>query len=195
MWANVGVVFFDNTKQISQISLPDVEKAQIMPIAGLLNLSKLLNLRVFSLYTYMNCKTPRKREAAQNATPFAVIHDINMVLGTIPDSNIFTNLWFDFIILGGHPFPGCLDQDWTGMFNEVIRISGGKPLEMEFMMTITDGLESYHSGEVELYNGIMDNAASLSNYPKICTHCWNPTYWQRDLNPFPRGQVRQRCRR
>ena len=194
MWAKVGVVFFDNTKQFSQFSQfsqPGNEKAQTMPIAGLLNLSKLLNLRVFSLYTFINCK----REAAQNATPFAVIHDINIVLGTIPDSNIFTNLWFEFTIFGRHPFPGCLDQDWGGMFNEVIRISGGKPLEMEFMMAISDGLEIHHSGEVELYNGIMDNAALLSDYPKICTHWWNPTYWQRDLNPFPRGQVRQRCRR
>ena len=166
-----------------------------MPIAGLLNLGNLSNLRVFSLYTFIHCKLPQKRKASRNATTFPALRDVNIVLGTIPESNRVTNLWFDFTILGRHPFPGCLDQDWTGMFNEVIRISSGKPLELENMIAVSwHSLESHHYGEVELYNGIMEKAALLSDYPKICTHWWTPTFWQRNVAPFPRGHVRQRCR-
>ena len=81
------------------------------------------------------------------------------------------------------------------MFNEVIRISDGKPLELELQMTISDGIETDHPGEDELYKGIMENAVSLSEHPKICTHLWNPTFRKLGLRPFPRDQVRGRCRR
>ena len=123
-----------------------------------------------------------------------------MVLGTIPDSNRVTNLGFDFSIVGLRPFPGCLNQDWVGMFNQVIRIACGKPLELEIVMgvdTLSMGiLQSEQPGSDELYMSIMEKAASLSDYPKICTHWWNPTFWDRGLGPpFPRGQVRSRCRR
>ena len=163
-----------------------------------MNLSNLSNLRVFSLYySLVNCKVPGKRNArrTRNAPPFVVLHDVNMVLGTILDSNGVTNLWFDFMIFGWHLFPGCLDQDWVGMFNEVIRIGGGKPLELELQMRVETGYSDieYH-GQDELYMGIMEKAASLSDYPKIYTHRWNPTLGSCELDPLTRGQVRRRCR-
>jgi len=158
------------------------------------NLSNLQNLRVFSLYNIINCTAPRK--APRNAQPFAVLHDINVVLGTIPESNKVTNLWFDFKIVGRRPFRGCLDQDWAGIFNEIIRIADGKPLELELQMVVSMGsLETEHPGQDELFMYIMEKAGSLSDYPKICTHFWNPTFWGRGLEPFPRGQVRSRCKR
>ena len=163
-----------------------------------MNLSNLTNLHVFCLFAFVNCKPSRKRKAPRNVSPFAVLHYINTVLGTIPEFNRVANLWFDFTIFGDRrPFRGCLDQDWVGMFNEVIRISRGKPLELELQMVVSDGLEAEHPGEDELYKSIMENAASLSDYPKFCTHLWNPTFWSRGLRPFqvPRGQVRGRCRR
>ena len=130
--------------------------------------------------------------------PFAALHDINVALGTIPDSNRVTNLWFDFSMIGRrgsqHPFLGCLNQDWVGLFNEVIRIGGGKPLELELQLSASMGFLDDHPDQDELYVDIMEQAALLSNYPKICTHFWNPTYWTRKIGPFPRGQVRRRCR-
>jgi hypothetical protein len=82
------------------------------------------------------------------------------------------------------------------MLNEVIRIADGKPLELELQMVVSTGfLETRHPGQDELYTCIMEKAASLSDYPKICTHFWNPTFEARGLGPFPRGQVRSRCRR
>jgi hypothetical protein len=83
------------------------------------------------------------------------------------------------------------------MFNEVIRIGGGEPLELELQMGISNGFQTDHPGEDELYKGIMENAASLSDHPKICTHLSNPTCWNRasGIRPFPGGQVRDRCRR
>ncbi|KAF8959427.1 hypothetical protein BDZ97DRAFT_1838002, partial [Flammula alnicola] len=59
----------------------------------------------------------------------------------------------------------------------------------------TKKLEWQHPGEDKLYVHIMERIASLSDYPKICTHFWNPTCWTQGLPPFPRGQVRSRCRR
>ena len=167
-------------------------------LSELVNLSNLPNLHVFSLYVIVNCIPPRN--APRNAPLFAVLHDINVVLGTIPESNRVTNLWFDFQIVGQrgqHPFLECLNQDWVGMFNEVIRIGGGKPLELELQMAASVGLSANECSEQkdELYTFIIEKAASLSDYPKICTHFWNPTYWTRGIGPFPRGQVRRSCKR
>jgi hypothetical protein len=146
-------------------------------------------MHAVSLYTIVNCIVPRN-------APFAALHDINNVLCTIPESNRVTNLSFAIEIVGRHPFHGCLDQDWVGLFNEVIRIGGGKPLELELQMKVTAGdFQTEHPGEDELYMRIMEKAASLSDYPKIFTHWWNPTFLTRGLGPFRRGQVRRRCGR
>ncbi|KAF8959422.1 hypothetical protein BDZ97DRAFT_1837980, partial [Flammula alnicola] len=59
----------------------------------------------------------------------------------------------------------------------------------------TRKLQVHHPGEEELYLRIMEKTTSLSDYPNICTHFWNPTCWTQGLPPFPRGQVRSRCRR
>ena len=162
-----------------------------------MNLSKLPNLEAFSLSPVVCCKPPRKRNAPWSAPPFAALHDINIVLGTIPESNRLTNLWFHIVIMGVRPFRGCLDQDWVGTFKEVIRIGGGKPLELEFGMSVSteDSYETEHPGEDELYRRIMEKTELLSDYPNICTHWWNSTFRNRGINPFPSGQVRTRCRR
>ena len=151
-----------------------------------MNLSNASRLRVFSLNAMVECNGPR----------FADIHDINIVLGTIPESNRLTNLAFDFDIVGLRPFHrGSPDQDWDGMYKEVIRISDGKPLELELQMGVSArNLKFKHSDRDELYAYIMDKAGSLSDYPKICTHFWNPSFWDRGVGPFPSGQVRSRCR-
>ena len=153
-----------------------------------MDLGNVPRLRVFSLFAIIHC----------NVKPqLAVLRDISIVLGTIPESNRVTNLGFDIKIVGRRPFRGCLDQNWAGLFNQVIRISDGKPLEMELHIAIsTGGLEVEHpGGEDELYTYIIDKAGSLSDYPKICTHFRNLTFWTRGLGPFPRDQVRSRCRR
>ena len=102
-----------------------------------------------------------------------------------------------FDIFGRKPFRGCLDQDWVGIFNEIIRISDGKHLELELKMGVDmwDILETEHPGQDDLFARIMEKATPLSDYPEICTHFWNPSFWDRGLKPFPHGQVRSRCRR
>ena len=105
------------------------------------------------------------------------------------------NLSFDFQILGEHPFRGCLDEDWVGICDEVIRISSGKPLELDLTMSVDNGTLEHGHREDELYVRIMERIRSLSEHPRICTHFWNPTYWTQGLGPFPRGQVRSICRR
>ena len=191
MWAIVGVVFLISGSKFDDFFKP----AQQVSFAELVDLSKIPNLHVFSLAATVNCKKSRK--GPRNAPPFAALHDINIVLGTIPESNRVTNLWFDISMLGRRgqrPFLGCLNQDWDGMFNEIIRIGGGKPLELELQMSASMGfLEPDHPEQNELYVGIMDKAALLSNHPKICAHFWNPTYWNRGIGPFTRGQVCRRC--
>lgn len=153
-----------------------------------MNLSNLPNLQLFSLCAIVNCKAPWN--APWNAPPFAVLHDINIVLGTIPKFNTVTNFFFGFEIVGGRPFEGCLDQDWVGLFNEVIRIADGNPLELDLQLMVTRGDE--HPSQDELYMYITEKAALLSTHLNICTHWWNPTL---STVPFPHGQVRTRCRR
>ena len=148
-----------------------------------MNLSGLPRLRVFALRAEIKCDAPE----------FAVLRDINIVLHTIPASNSITNLWFDFSILGEHPHE-CLDEDWVGICDEVIRISSGKPLELEMGMPADNKRSWDEGGEDGVYERLIRRIASLSAHPEICTHIWHPLYWV-VLDPFPRGQVRNRCRR
>ena len=60
------------------------------------------------------------------------------------------------------------------MFNEIIRIGGGKPLELEIMLSVT--VSSISTGAEEFYMRIMEKAMFLSDCPNICTHWWNPTF-------------------
>ena len=176
--------------------------ARRLPLAGLVNLSNLPNLQVFSLCSFINWKTLQIRarrnvailwNSPQKESSFAPLQDINIVLGTIPESNRITNLCFDFLTYGRPHFDECLNQNWVEMFNEIIRISGGKPLELELNLTVASG-DLKNSGRDGLYTRIMEKAALLSDHPNICTHWWNPS--QDEIVPFhPRGYVRTRCRR
>ena len=190
MRANVSVAASDNTKVNFEQNF--LWPALILPLAGLVNLSNLPNLQVFSLFTVVNCEAI-PWNVPPNAPSFGALHDINIILRTIPESNRITNLWFDFLIIGRPPFDKSLNQDWIGMFNEIIRIGGGKPLELEIMLLVT--VSSISTGAEEFYMRIMEKAAFLSGCPNICTHWWNPTFWSRGIARFPFGQVRTRCRR
>ena len=81
------------------------------------------------------------------------------------------------------------------MFNEIIRIGGGKPLELELELAMIPSASiNTHTEVDEFHMRIVEKAALLSDYPNICTHLVGP--W----NPTPRfgrvyDQVRTRCRR
>jgi hypothetical protein len=141
------------------------------------NLSNVSRLHIFSLETTIKCNEPR----------FEVLHDINIVLGTIPGSNRLTSLVFNFAITGRHPSREY--QDWDGMYNEVIRISDGKPLEVELQVGIfTTKVEGCNQDD-DLYMYIVGKAESLSDYPKICFHILDL-----GLRPYlRRRQVCSRC--
>jgi hypothetical protein len=114
------------------------------------NLSNLPNLRVFSLYTITCRKTMAWNiwNPPLNAPSFTILHDINIVLGTIPESNRITNLWFDFLTIDRLSFDEFLNDDWVGMFNEIIRIGGVKPLELELKSEVcSNTLPDEHTGE------------------------------------------------
>ncbi|KIM39537.1 hypothetical protein M413DRAFT_415478 [Hebeloma cylindrosporum] len=137
-----------------------------LPLAGLVDLSKLSRLRVFAIYPIIRCDEPGS----------TVIRDINTVLSTISASNTVTKLSFDFMICGEHPFGGCLDEDWEGIYDEVIRISSGKSLELDFYMALDKIMPEWeYYGEHELSKRIKGKATSLSGHPKIWTHFWNPS--------------------
>jgi hypothetical protein len=82
------------------------------------------------------------------------------------------------------------------MFNEVIRIADGKPLELELQMVVSTGiLEIEHPGQDELLHahygegsiafGLSENLHSLLEPYFLGSWAWS----------IPRGQVRSRCRR
>lgn len=176
----------DTLEELYLTSLHVGERKQL-PLAGLLNPKDLSRLRVFALYAIIK-KFNEKESGA--------LRDINIVLSKISASNQITNLSFDFSISGKHPFGGCLEQDWVGLRDEIIRISAGKPLELELETTVS--LKSFQSpdvGDGTIYKRIAETTASLSDFPSICAHFWNPTCWSSGLAPFPRDQVRSRCRR
>jgi hypothetical protein len=160
-------------------------QAEKIPLAALVNLKDLSNLRVFALLASIK----------GNARKSVVLHDINTVLGTIPASNQITNFRFQFTISGKLPFRGCLNEDWPGLCGQIIRISAEKPLELDLMTTADNRSIDSPSGSNDLYGSIVERTAVFSDYPKICTHFWNPTCWDQGIAPFLRDRVRDKCRR
>ncbi|KIM41139.1 hypothetical protein M413DRAFT_445854 [Hebeloma cylindrosporum] len=150
-----------------------------LSLAGRVNLHNVPTLQVFAVYT----KVVQQYSYGAGRPLVPVLHDINIVLGTIPRSNKVTNLCFDFTIVGSH----SLEQDWVGIFDEVIRISDGKTLELELKMGI---YEIDLPGQDEMFTQMTEKATSvLSAYPNISTRFCNPTLWG-GLHPFPGGQGR-----
>ena len=61
------------------------------------------------------------------------------------------------------------------------------------VVSTADILEIEHLGHDGLFVHIMEKTTPLSDYPKICTHYWNPTFsksWAGGLRPFPRARLR-----
>ena len=131
-----------------------------------MDLRHLPNLHVFAIYAIIECDSQEP----------VVLRDIDIVLSTIPKANQVTKLSLDFTIYDVHPFRGCLEEDWVGMCDEVVRISAGKPLELDLEMSIFP--HEYHNAKRdEFYERIKEKMTSLSDYPNICTH-W---HWYRHL--------------
>ncbi|KAF8799764.1 hypothetical protein BYT27DRAFT_7200998 [Phlegmacium glaucopus] len=141
------------------------ENDEQLSLSGLVNLRALSCLHVFALYAVIKCDVPES----------AVVRDINLVLGTIPISNKITNLSFEFTICGEHPFGGCLGEDWVGIRDEVVRISAGKPLNLNLETSVLPPNLQYPPGQDELYERITERI-SLSDHPNIHTRFWHPTF-------------------
>ena len=103
------------------------------------------------------------------------LRDFSRVLSTIPKANQITKLLLDFTVTvhDGHPFD---EEDWVGLCDEVVRVSAGKPLELNLKMSIhPPRILQYPSfRQDELYERIKEKIATLSDYPNICTHLWHP---------------------
>ncbi|KAF8810568.1 hypothetical protein BYT27DRAFT_7253550 [Phlegmacium glaucopus] len=130
------------------------------PLSGLVNLRDLSCLHVLALKIIIQCGVPES----------TVIRDINLVLSTIPTSNQVTDLSFNFKIRGKHPFGGCLEEDWVGMCDEVVRISAGKPLNLNLEVSVTPFTLQNPPEHDELYERITKKiSSSLSEHLNICT--------------------------
>jgi hypothetical protein len=149
------------------------------------NLANLSNLRVFSLIAIIE----------RNAGRPSVLRDINTVLSRIPSPNKTTNLFFDFDIYDSKPFRLCLDEDWAGLCQQIIRIAADNPLELDLRIGVCNGDPEETSGEASLFATIMNKAASLSDCPNICTHFWNCTLGKGGLKALPLGEARTKCKR
>ena len=86
-----------------------VSQQEQLSLAGLVDLRQLPNLHIFAIHAIINCDAPDP----------VVLRDIVFVLSTIPKAIQFTKLSLDFTICGKHPFSGCFEENWVGMYNEV----------------------------------------------------------------------------
>ena len=127
-----------------------------------MDLRHLPNLNIFAIHTFIKC----------DAQEPVVLGDIDLVLSTIPKANHVTKLSLGFTIYYGELLE-CLEDDWGGICYEVVRISAGKPLELNLKMLA--GPAIFHDyqypspGIDELDRRIKEKIASLSYYPNICT--------------------------
>ena len=131
-------------------------------LPGLVNLRHLPNLHVFAVYSVIRSDTPEP----------VVLRDIKLVLRTIPKANQVTKLSLDLIIYCGQFFSECLEDDWNGMCDEFVRISAGKPLELnlEILITPRPMFPLAPLTRDQLYERIKEKIAPLSDYPNICTN-------------------------
>ena len=109
-----------------------------------MDLRHLPNLRIFAIHSLIRCDVQEP----------VVLDDIKLVLSTIPNANQITKLSLDFIIYCEHPFVECLEEDWAGMCDEVVRVSAGKPLELDLEMSISSVYPPL--GQDELYECIKE---------------------------------------
>ena len=135
-----------------------------------MDLRHLPNLHIFAIHSLIR----------SDAREPVVLHDIIRVLSTIPKANQITKLSLDFTIYCEHPFVKCLEEDWVGMCDEIVRVSAGKPLELDSEMSISSVYPPL--GQDELYERIKEKIASLSDYPNICTYFWHP---RSEMIPYP----------
>ena len=133
-----------------------------------MDLRHLSYLRIFAINAIIKC----------DAQEHVVLRDINLVLSTIPKANQVIQLSLKFTILlsleftvfSYNPFDGFIGEDWAGMCDEVVRISAGKPLELNLKVSTRSHRYLEPPGESELYERIKEKIASLPDYPNICVH-------------------------
>ena len=126
-----------------------------------MDLRRLANLHILSIHSIIKCRVPER----------VVLRDIDLVLSTIPKANQVTKLSLDFAICGKRPFAECLEEDWVGMCDEVVRISAGKPFELDLDIWTNPHVYNHiYPGRDELCERIKEKTASLSEYPNICIH-------------------------
>jgi hypothetical protein len=129
------------------------------------NLKDHSRLRVFAGHADIKCGVRKP----------AVLGDIIIVLSTIATSNQVTTLSLQLTITGKRPFRACIEQDWAGLCNEIIRISAGKPLKLNLSMFVhAPNFQYPPPGQNQLHESILEKIASLSDYPHICLDFWRP---------------------
>ena len=105
------------------------------------------------------------------------LRDIKLVLSTIPKVNQVTKLSLEFI--SEHILSDRFKEELVGMCKEVVRVSAGKPLELDLKMVIslnTSQLWPEHPliRRDEFFECIKEMIAFLSHQPNISTHFWHP---------------------
>ena len=108
------------------------------------------------------------------------LRDIKLVLSTIPKVNQVTKLSLEFIIFSEHILSDRFEEELVGMCEEVVRVSAGKPLELDLKMLISLNPSQLWWPEHplirrdEFYERIKEMIAFLSHQPNISTYFWHP---------------------
>ncbi|KAJ3516655.1 hypothetical protein NLJ89_g995 [Agrocybe chaxingu] len=153
---------------LSTSDTPD-ERRQF-PLAKLVNLKSLNKLRTFEIYVIINAKSKQH----------VVLRDLISVLRTFPASNSVQRFMLHVSIYGSKPFKGCLDEDWDGVCEEVVRISADKPMEFHLYSAVeTNSISAKTTGDAALYQKIEDRVkVALAEHEHISFHPLNTiTRW------------------
>jgi len=129
-----------------------------LPLSGLVNLRHCPRLRDFALKANIKCGVQES----------VVLHDISVVLSTIPTSNQVTDLSLDLVVWGGSPFPGVLEEDWAGICDGIERITGEKDLKLILEISIRSSPYDYPpAGAEQLFKRIKEKTASLYEHLEL----------------------------
>ncbi|KAJ3515596.1 hypothetical protein NLJ89_g1662 [Agrocybe chaxingu] len=136
-----------------------IQDGKLIPLQKLVNLKSVKKLCKIGMLPLIDCKTKK----------VTILSDLCAVLNTMPDSNAIHTVIFEVGIIGKQPFKACLDQDWDGLCQQLVRISAGKALKFSLFTSVyADGFDAVKPGSARLYEKIDEKIRNaLADHPRI----------------------------
>ncbi|KAF4611446.1 hypothetical protein D9613_004334 [Agrocybe pediades] len=149
----------------------DAKSCVNLPLAELVDLSNLSELRIFTLRFDLGT--------------YGDLTEVNTVLQRIPSDNKLTNITIEFPVKTASTL--CFNERWRRLCDEVKRASAQRRLEFELQFYPSSRTTS--ADEVnEQVKKLQENLSSfMKSESTVCLHVWSPICWTLGIAPMISG--------